>query len=242
MDYAVVGEDYSLKVVFKVDDTFITPDNSTYTYKLRKSDGTILDTQTIIIPEDEPQDQDKIVIPSEFNTKESNELFAERIVEVSFTNKDEPVVFSFPYRITDYLTYTASTRDIREYYGLNEGELPDNAVDMKEIYIELAIEMGEIFTNSIKSHTRANFRANRLMVLTGAVKIFSSLRLRTNQEEGDGSSKFIRYMKFDWDKLLSDAQKEIDDLKNNLTGEETTSQFSYTPFAFGEIDDIITGG
>jgi hypothetical protein len=66
--------------------------------------------------------------------------------------------------------------------------------------------------------------------------------LRVNQEENDGSSKFLRYLnKIDWDALYADATAEMEELENNLSGEDTISYTDYTPFALGSVVDAITG-
>ena len=81
-----------------------------------------------------------------------------------------------------------------------------------------------------------------MITLYGVVQIFSSIRLRVNQEESDGSSKFLRYLnKINWDAFLEDVQAEIEELEANLSGEENISYTDYMPFYLGAVTDAITG-
>jgi hypothetical protein len=85
-------------------------------------------------------------------------------------------------------------------------------------------------------------RANRLITLYGVVQVFSSVRLRVNQEESDGSSKFLRYLnKINWDAFLDNVQAEIEELEANLSGDKNVSYTDYMPFYLGAVRDAITG-
>lgn len=286
MIYAIKDEDFTVALDFKVSDSYVYPDEGKYTYKLRKTDGTILlseegslelnetsDETSDETPEETPslsemtregsseetestgetlasssldvtpelKDQVVITIPAEYNMKEEGSLFTPRLIELSFFYKGKPYTITTTYRILDFYHFSASVQDVRDYYGINSGELPDDAVDMIEVYLELLKSHGTELTNCLNSGSIGSIRANRLITLKTVVKVFPSLRLRTNQEENDGSSKFIRYMKFNWDELLQKALDEISDLEDNLSGEEETQFTDYSPFMLGSVVDAITG-
>lgn len=250
MKYTFKNESFVYAFDFKVEGSFVVPDDGAYTYKVRKIDGTILTSGDIQIEPVESGDKDTpeyadhatITIPAEYNDLEEGKLFDSRIIEISFYYKDKPYTLRDSYRITDFYYFTASTKDVRDYYGLNEGELPDEDIDLTEVYLQLMQKHGEVFKECLTTAGVGNIRANRLIVLKGVVQVFSSVRLRVNQEENDGSSKFIRYLnKIDWDALLDSALAEIEELENNLTGEETVSYTDYVPFYLGAVTDAITG-
>lgn len=243
MRYAFADEDYVYSFDFKVDGDFASPDEGSYSYKVRKMDGTVLLEDDGFIEEDAPvKDSSSIEIPAQYNMIEDGGLFDTRVVEISFYHDGKYFVIRDSYRIVEYYYFSATPKDVRDYYGLNVGELPDEDIDLVGIYLQLVQKFGDTFTSALQSAGQASFRANRLIVLKGVVQVFPSARLRVNQEENDGSSKFLRYLnKIDWDALLAAALAEIEDLENNLTGEETVTLADYNPFFLGAVTDAITG-
>lgn len=268
MKYVFKDEDLLYAFDFTVDGNFVVPDDGAYVYKVRKTDGTILvsdDTQKADVSdedlsetsassdseeteietnESEPTylDSASFVIPGQYNNLETGQLFDSRIVEISFYYKGKPYTMRDSYRITNFYYFTASPKDVRDYYGLNEGELPDEDIDLTEVYLQLMQKHGDTFKQCLESAGVGNLRANRLIILKGVVQVFSSVKLRVNQQESDGSSKFIRYLnKIDWNALLDGALAEIEELENNLTGDEPVSYTDYTPFFLGAVTDAITG-
>lgn len=252
MKYTYKDEDFWYGFDFKINGDFVVPDNGTYEYKIRDTSGNVLYSNTYSpeIGEDDEDESEEItspdsgsfVVPAEYNTLGEGNLFDTRIVEIRFSVNDKPQIIKDSYRITDFYYFSATPKDVRDYYGLNSGELPDEDIDLVEVYLQLVQKHGDTFTNALKTAGVANIRANRLIVLKSVVQNFSSVRLRVNQEENDGSSKFIRYLnKIDWDALLARAQAELEDLENNLTGEENISYTDYVPFMLGAVTDAITG-
>lgn len=251
MQYTYRDEDFIYAFDFQIDGTFVYPDDGVYTYKVRAKDGTILlqeevqlkaevyndgETESITYP-----DSASFTIPAEFNTMES-EYFDSRIVEISYFYNGKPQVIRDSYRITDFYYFTASPKDVRDYYGLNSGELPDEDIDLNDVYFQLVKKHGDNFLEALNGGGVGSIRANRLIVLKGVVQVFPSARLRVNQEENDGSSKFLRYLnKINWDDLLAKALAEIEELENNLSGDELVSNTAYNPFYLGAVTDAITG-
>lgn len=250
MKYTYKDEDFWYDFDFKVDGNFVVPDENSYEYKIRDTSGNILYSNTYS-PEISEDDEDteqvapdsgSFVVPAEYNTLGEGALFDTRIIEIIFTVGGKRCTIKDSYRITDFYYFSATPKDVRDYYGLNKGELPDDDIDLVEVYLQLVQKHGSTFTDALKSAGIANIRANRLIVLKSVVQNFSSVRLRVNQEENDGSNKFIRYLnKINWDDLLARAQAELEDLENNLTGEENISYTGYEPFVLGAVTDAITG-
>ncbi len=253
MRYAYKNEDFLYSVDFKINGNFVVPDDNTYSYKLRNQAGEILLSQEVdlnrVAPAYDsqtgdiiPLDRAEIVIPAEFNSRTEGTLFDTYIVEVSFRCEGKPCIITNSYRVIDFFYFNASAEDVRNYYGLNSGELPDEAIDLNESYFKCLYKLGSKFTDCLKSGGVGTIRANRLITLYGVVEVFPSVRLRVNQEENDGSSKFLRYLnKINWDSFLADVQAEIEDLEANLSGEEFVSYTDYMPFYLGAVRDAITG-
>lgn len=251
MQYTYKDEDFVYAFDFQINGTFIYPDDGIFTYKVRAKNGTILfqgeqqlEQQVYNDGENEIityADSAAFTIPAEYNTMES-EYFDSRIVEISYQYNGKPQLIRDSYRITDFYYFSASPKDVRDYYGLNAGELPDEDIDLNDVYFQLLKKHGDTFLDALNGGGVGSIRANRLIVLKGVVQVFSSVRLRVNQEENDGSSKWMRYLnKINWDDLLASAMAEIEDLENNLSGDETVSLTDYRPFYLGAVTDAITG-
>ena len=251
MQYTYKDEDFTYAFDFKVNDAFVYPDDGIFSYRVRTIDGTTLlqeEVQLDPIEIDNGEttnttypDYGSFNIPAQYNSLES-ELFDSRIVEISYLYHGKPQLIRDSYRITDFYYFTARPKDVRDYIGLNTGELPDEDIDLNDIYFQLVKKLGYDFTSALETSGIPSIRANRLIVLKGVVQVMPSARLRVNQEENDGSSKFLRYLnKIDWDGLLANALAEIEELENNLTGDETVSLSEYNPFYLGAVKDAITG-
>lgn len=253
MRYAYKDEDFSFAIDFKVNGNFVVPDDNTYSYKIRNVRGEVLIEGVVDIlqyfpkydnktGEIIPTDTVELVIPAEYNTLPEGAFFNTIITEISFNYDGKPYNLTDSYRVVNFFYYTASPKDVRDYYGLNEGELPDEAIDLNECYFKCIQKLGPVFTGCLNSGGVGEIRANRLITLYGVVQVFSSVRLRVNQEESDGSSKFLRYLnKINWDAFLEDVQAEIEELEANLSGEESISYTDYMPFYLGAVTDAITG-
>lgn len=253
MRYAYRDENFLYSIDFKVNGNFVVPDDDLYTYKIRNQKGEVLLTDTVDIfdtspikdsrtEEVIPIDKAELIIPAEYNKIPEGCMFNTNIVEISFKYEGKPCIIRDSYRVVDFFYFNASAEDVRNYYGLNSGELPDDAIDLNECYFKCVQKLGSVFTECLNSGGVGTIRANRLITLYGVVQVFSSVRLRVNQEESDGSSKFLRYLnKINWDAFLADVQAEIEELESNLSGEENISYTDYMPFYLGAVTDAITG-
>jgi hypothetical protein len=251
MLYVFKDESVTIPVDFKFEGDFVSPDEGTYSFKLRSFTGDILYSEDALYVGETGENESgeitladsvNIEIPAEYNTLEDGKLFETRILEVSYNYLGKPYTIRNSYRVTNFFYFDATPQDVRNYYGLNSGELPDADIDLASSYFQLLQKHGNTFTECLSSGGVGNIRANRLIVLKTVLSVFSSVRLRVNQEENDGSSKFLRYLnKIDWDALYADATAEMEELENNLSGEDTISYTDYTPFALGSVVDAITG-
>lgn len=251
MQYTYRDEDFVYAFDFQIGGDFVYPDDGIYSYKVRAKDGTILLQDEVQLEQQIYNDGENdlvtypdsasFIIPAEYNTLESD-YFDSRIVEVSYLYRGKPQLIRDSYRITDFYYFTATPKDVRDYFGLNAGELPDEDIDLNDVYFQLLKKHGDNFIDALNGGGVASIRANRLIVLKGVVQVFPSARLRVNQEENDGSSKFLRYLnKINWDDLLARALAEIEELENNLSGDELVSNTAYNPFYLGAVTDAITG-
>lgn len=242
--YAIANEAITIPVDFILGGEFVTPDDYTYSYKLIDNKQTVLQSEeNVIIPEEGLKDRALIKVEASSNNKLPEKVFEDRYIIITFTSGGNPVRIKSPYRIVDEYFYTASVQDVRNVFGINESELGDDEVDLVETYLEAQISLGEPFMEAILDSGKPNFRANRILVLRQALKVFPSLRLRIAESESSGTNSFLRNLKnIDWDELKSNLENELAALEEDLTGESEEVIDNYDPFYVGpQSPDVITG-
>lgn len=243
IDYLIANETSIISIDLIHGGQFVTPDDSLYSFKIVDSEGnTIYSSEGLTVPE-AAKDKAIIDIPSEYNVLNEGSLFEDRFIVVTFNYQLSQRRIKKHFRLIEEPVFTASVEDVRNIYGINEGELPDDDLDMTEVYLMLVESKGEIFKNALKSNNRANFRANRAIALQGALNIFTSLRLRIAESEKSGTNTFLRNLKnIDWEGLRAELENELVGLLEDITGEAVSYVDNYSPIVIGvRSPDAITG-
>ncbi len=243
-DYLVENEEAIITIDLTHDGQFVTADNSLYSYKLTDNQGnTIVEEKDITIPAELPQDKVAINIEAVNNVLNESSLFEDRYIIVKFLHNGGQVRIRKNYRLIKEPYFTASVKDVRDIYGINEGELPDEDLDITEVYLTMLSALGDDFSEALKSGSRANFRANRAIALQAALNIFTSLRLRVAESEKSGTNTFLRNLRnIDWAALRAELESELSGLVEDITGEATLYVDNYTPISLGlRSPDAITG-
>lgn len=250
--YVISGESALISIdLTNSDGDYIVPDDSVYSYKITDNKGNILQSEQDVTIESGGSGEDNLVLKDqviiqtdeETNTKEESSLFATRYVIVTFNSSGRPYRVKKTYKISDELYYTANKQEVRDVFGVSESELPDESIDLNTTYFEIVSSLGEVFTNAILAEDLSNFRANRLLVLKTALKLFNSLKLRLVESESSGTNKYLRNLKYaNLEELKAAIEDEIAALEENLTGASTALTENYTPFHLGtQSPDPITG-
>lgn len=245
MQYAIADEDNTIPVDLMVGDQYVSPDDLLYSYKVIDNKNKVLvSEQDVSIPEDATL-KDRVLISTnpDVNTLEEGSVFGDRYIIVNFNYEGLPVRIRSQYRVIKDFFYSADVNSVRKIFGINESELADDELDMNNIYIQAYLALGETFEEAILSTGKANYRANRIMTLRGALSIFSAIRLLIAESQSSGTNTFLRNLKnIDWDALKDDLENELADLEADIMGESTDVIDNYTPYAFGtRTPDVITG-
>lgn len=266
--YIVSGENATI-LVDLVDSAgnFLVPDNSLYSYKITDNTGKVLQEESNISLEPSPEEpspeepseeqdnslrtedtevlKDQVLIETTdvTNTKEEGNIFSLRYVYVTFKSRGKPYKLRKIYNIIDEFYFTATPNDVRDVFGVSDSELSDDSIDLVKNYIILSTKMGDIFTNAIKAGDLSNIRANRLLVLTTALSLFNSIRLRLVESESSGTNSYLRSLKYaNLDELEQAIKDEIADIEEDITGIADISMENYTPYHLGtRSPDAITG-
>ena len=242
-EYLINNESALISVDLVQGGQYVTPDDSLFSFKIINSSNEIIYSQEAISVGEDTKDRAIINIPSEYNTLSEGVLFEDRFVIVSFMYKAGQVRLKKAYRLINEPNFTTTVNDVRNIYGINEGELPDEDLDMTEIYLTMLAANGESFAEALKSNTRANFRANRAIALQAALNIFTSLRLRVAESEKSGTNTFLRNLRnIDWEALRAELENELTGLIEDITGEAVNYVDNYSPIVLGSRSpDAITG-
>lgn len=242
-DYLIENEDAILAMDLIHGGEFVVPDNSTYSYKVTNSSGEIIHQEEEAPVAEDHKDRATIYIPAEANILAEGKLFEDRYIAVTFLYNGGQVRLRKSVRLIKEPYFTASVKDVRSIYGINEGELPDEDLDMTEVYLTMLAALGDDFSEALKSGDRSNFRANRAIALQAALDIFSSLRLRVAESEKSGTNTFLRNLRnIDWNALKAELENELAGLIEDITGEATAYVDNYSPIALGlRSPDAITG-
>ena len=242
-EYLINNESALISVDLVQGGQYVTPDDSLFSFKIINSSNEIIYSQEAVSVGEDTKDRAIINIPSEYNTLSEGALFEDRFVIVSFIYKAGQVRLKKAYRLINEPNFTTTVNDVRNIYGINEGELPDEDLDMTEIYLTMLAANGESFAEALKSNTRANFRANRAIALQAALNIFTSLRLRVAESEKSGTNTFLRNLRnIDWEALRAELENELTGLIEDITGEAVNYVDNYSPIVLGSRSpDAITG-
>jgi hypothetical protein len=243
VDYIINNEKTVLAIDLFYNGEFVVPDDSLYNYKILKSSGEVIYEREGLLVSDQYKDKVTITIPAELNTLEESKLFEDRFIIVNFVYGGGQVRLRKSVRLIKEPYFTASVKDVRSIYGINEGELPDEDLDMTEVYLTMLAALGDDFSEALKSGDRSNFRANRAIALQAALDIFSSLRLRVAESEKSGTNTFLRNLRnIDWNALKAELENELAGIIEDITGESTSYVDNYSPIALGlRSPDAITG-
>lgn len=246
--YVTAGESASILIdLIDQAGNYLVPDDSLYSYKIINSKGEVLQEEQEVSIESVSEDslKDQVIIESNevANTKSEEEIFSVRYVYVTFTSNGKPYKLKKIYRVVDPVYFTAEPQDVRDVFGVSSSELDDESIDLMENYINLSTKMGEVFVEAISSGDLSNIRANRLLVLTTALNLFNSIRLRLVESESSGTNSYLRSLKYsNLEELKQAIKDEIASLEEDLTGLADNITDNYVPYHLGtRSPDAITG-
>lgn len=240
METFIANKNVTLTIDLIVGGNFVIPDEgSVVKYSLLGTDFSPMEEYTDVdITPESYGTSISVVIPKSANSITS--LYEIRTLLLDAIVDGQSVLFKKQYRLSDIPAYTTTVDDVRSVFGLNNSDLPDDLIDIDSSYFQLLSEYPDI-EDWFKSGGLNAIKANRILSLKTALKFSVGLPLFAVSSETDGTSKMVRFEKgMDFDRLVSEAETELGELLDELTGEDSTgSAISY--FNVVMTEDIFTG-
>ncbi|WP_189348028.1 hypothetical protein, partial [Mesorhizobium sp. M2D.F.Ca.ET.232.01.1.1] len=136
--------------------------------------------------------------------------FSRRVVRITAERGGIPFDAVTMYRLTPQILYTVTPKDVRGFLGVNEGELPDEDVDLAGAYLNLEFSIGrDKLAAALTSGEEAELRANEAVLYSTVLELIPSLANRVAQEETDGALSFKRNARKDFSDLKKSAEDRL---------------------------------
>lgn len=232
------GEPLTLRIPLRLHGEPVIPDANSVTFSLRGQDGTLLianEPVTMAAGSTEAH----VTIPAEHNAAGTGRI-GHRTLIVRFAKSGLQQVAQHTYRLAPWLNTTVSADSVRQFIGLDRGELPDDAIDLTIAYMNVETLVGQdALEAALAAGTFVTHLANQMILGKAVLNLGPSLPLRISQSESNGVFSVTR-PKIDLDRLMAHAQALVDaglaELVPDVSGDATL-------FIVAAISpDPITGG
>lgn len=203
--YEIAGEDLTLVLPLLVDGDTTTSEGGAVTVKVRDHAGAVVSGETVTVSSDATEFL--YTVPAAVNAKTLT--FERRSVQYGWTTgAGHPAARTVGYVLADFVAFDATPDMVRERLGVSRSELADHEIDLFGTYYALAESLGgTTLADWLASGTIDMLKANRAIVLSAALAIIPSLRLKAAQAEKSGDESFTRF-DIDWDALTAALEDE----------------------------------
>lgn len=200
------GRDVTIPVNLTYNGQPAVPDAGTAVLYVSAPGGDVIFTQDLTTG---PTDVTILArIPAEHN--QITTAFSRRVVRISAERGGIPFEAVAMYRLTPQILYTVTPKDVRSFLGVNEGELPDDEVDLSGTYLNLEFDMGrDKLVAALTSGDQAELRANEAILYKTVLDVIPSLANRVAVEETDGALSFKRNARKDFAELKKSAEDRL---------------------------------
>lgn len=236
MQSFLAGQDVTVAVVLTHRGEPFVPDNNTVQWELRGHDGSVLSPKSSL---GGVQDTTaNITVGAVHNTLAADRTLEKRTLIVSGTRDNQAFTVQQPYRLTDFLNMSATPAQVRTFIGLDEGELPDEDIDLIAAYFDVAdLSSLDRLQQALGSDGSAERAANRAIVAQAVLNLLPSLPARLSKKETDGASAVERFQ-IDFNDL---ERKAIRARNKGLVPLQTQETPTRTLVAFTQRPDPISG-
>lgn len=193
----------------------LVPDIDSASYRVFDQSGSLLSGPITLITTDVTS---RIVIPTAGagNTITAPRQFEKRTVQLDWASDGRAYTLRQFYRIIPFVNMTASVSDVRALLGLSEDELADDEIDLFSAY--LWVDTSTPLASALASGTRLELSANRAIVCQAALRSVITLELRAAHAVEDGTQKFERFSKIDFNEIRRNIQAELSSAMTLLSG------------------------
>src|SRR5690606_8939185 len=117
----------------------VVPDANSVTFTVRDNAGqVVVDKEPVTMAT--ASSEATVTIPADKNGVAGR--FGQRVVTVNFTKSGRPLAMREAYRLTAWLNTTVTEDEVRNFIGVERGELPDDAVDITAAYLDVEQAVG----------------------------------------------------------------------------------------------------
>lgn len=209
------------------------PDTGSVTYTLRGHTGVLISSGAVTM--DPASTFAKVTILAADNS--ITERFEKRTVVVNCTQAAQPYSFRKQYRLIAFLNHSVTKEDIRNFVGVEAGELPDSSVDIEAAYLAFEAMVGDqtILSDALQAGDLSEQQANNGIIAQATLALLPALAHRISLQESDGPASAQR-QSVDLARLEGRARAVISEAVGVLTN-NTSPDLGLLGFA--TVDDIF---
>lgn len=203
MDNYLADEDITLRIPLRVNGEPVVPDAGSVTFTVRDNTGqVVVDKEPVVMAT--ASSEATVTILAAHNALTGR--FGQRVVVVNFAKSGRPLSMRESYRLTAWLNTSVVEDDVRNFIGVDRGELPDSAVDIADAYLDVEQAVGAApLEAALASGDRLQTLANRMILARSVLNVLPGLPMRLSQSESNGVFSATR-AKIDFDKLADAAE------------------------------------
>ena len=236
--YFLADEDATIHVKFLHEGDFVVPDTGTVTYTLRDHDGSKLLTNQSVTT-DSSTTEINITISAAHNAKSGS--LEKRTVVIDYEVDSQVFQIVKHYWLIDFLHYTVSAQNVREWLGVNRAELPDEEIDLVRAYFGVKDDLGDDSSKldtALQATDGKAFHGNMALVFWAVQEKIPTLQMRVAQKESDDQIAWQRLNKLDFNTLWFQARKEYAAALRAIKGDDPSAP---TLFTIPDVDDPVVG-
>lgn len=215
------------------------PDAGSVTLSIRDHSGALLagwDKAPVV---DTLSTQVNITLPADVFLIDVADTYQARYLTLDFLVATKPHSSETILRVGRWLPLQIDGNAVRALIGLEYEELPDESMDIRTAYYELAAEHGTAFSDAFVSTGPTSFGANRAVGFKILLNAFASLPQRILQSEKDEYAQWVRN-KTDFADLREALEAALSESLADISS--TLGSVLPTVFAVTDPTDPITGG
>lgn len=219
------GEDITVPVAFTRGGEPFVPDALNLVWYLRDQTGTAGGTTSLTCTNTYAD----ILVLAAQNALPGGQRFTKRFVCVSGTHGGKPFTIVVPYTLAPWKNFTVTAQEVRDFIGVDAGELDDNSIDLLDAYFAVVDSVGDetILATALASGLKAETQANTAIRMKAALMVLPSLQLRLSQAESDGSLTLERLKDLDLAGTAKLARLNYGAVMTALSGRTTQERVAF---------------
>lgn len=236
------GQQAVVLVSLMRDNMPMIPVSGTVTYTLLDHTGTpLVGHQAVAVDTTATTTELRLVMPADANVIDPARAFERRTILVNYESQFGPTQVTFRYRLLRTLNFTTSVQDVRNFLGINEHEMADDAIDLAKAYFEVEQDLLPVsLADLLVTGTIVEISAETCICMRAVLNVLPSVRQRIAQSEADGVRSFSRPTVAPLGELEAQAIARYRSARLTALGIEDTVTLAYM-LVTNDVDPIIGG-